>query len=251
MNELKTWSFEGSEIRTVELNGEPWWVLKDVCAVLELTTPAKVAERLEDDEKGMSLIHTLGGEQNMTIINESGLYSVILRSDKPQAKPFRKWVTSEVLPSIRKTGSYTINDDSHNIQLRKLEVQEQNAKTRMAALLMKMTAVDTLSKEYKNILTAKAAEVLTGVPVLPPVKSEKTYSAGEIGKMFGVSPQKIGKIANEIGLKTDEFGAWYHDKSPYSSKEVDTFRYNEKAVERFKTLFSPCDCDEEELDDGS
>ena len=244
MNELTTWSFEGSEIRTVDLNGEPWWVLKDVCTVLELTTPAKVAERLEDDEKGMSLIHTLGGEQNMTIINESGLYSVILRSDKPQAKPFRKWVTSEVLPTIRKTGGYTINDDSQNIQLRKLEVQEQNAKTRMAALLMKMTAVDTLSTEYKNILTAKAAEVLTGVPVLPPVKSEKTYSAGEIGQMFGVSAQKIGRIANEIGLKTDEFGAWYRDKSQHSAKEVDVFRYNEKAVERFKALLSSDDGEE-------
>lgn len=93
MNELKTWTFSGSEVRTVEVNGEPWWVLKDVCTVLELSSPHKVAERLEDDEKGRSLIPTLGGEQETTIINESGLYSVILRSDKPQAKPFRRWVT--------------------------------------------------------------------------------------------------------------------------------------------------------------
>ena len=103
---LQTWSYENSEIRTIEKDGEPWWVLSDVCKVLELTTPARVAGRLEDDEKGVSLIHTLGGKQNVTVINESGLYSVILRSDKPQAKPFRRWVTSEVLPSIRKHGAY-------------------------------------------------------------------------------------------------------------------------------------------------
>ncbi len=106
MNELTVWNYENIEIRTIEKNGETWWVLADVCKILELTTPARVAERLEEDEKGVSLTHTPGGVQNMVIINESGLYSVILRSDKPQAKPFRRWVTHEVLPEIRRTGNY-------------------------------------------------------------------------------------------------------------------------------------------------
>lgn len=106
-NEIQVWNYESSEIRTVQINGEPWFVLSDVCKVLELSTPARVAERLEKDE--VSQTHTIdrmGREQKTTIINESGLYTVILRSDKPQAKPFRKWVTSEVLPSIRKHGAY-------------------------------------------------------------------------------------------------------------------------------------------------
>ena len=116
MNELKVFTNANfGEIRTVSISDEPWFVLADVCKALELSTPSKVAERLDDDEKGMNQIHTLGGIQNMTIINESGLYSVILRSDKPQAKPFRKWVTSEVLPSIRKTGSYSLQRDSYMI----------------------------------------------------------------------------------------------------------------------------------------
>ena len=106
MNELKIFNYNDMEVRTVERDGEPWFVLRDVCQVLEMTTPARVAERLDQDEKGVSLIHTPGGPQEMTIINESGLYNVILRSDKPEAKPFRKWVTSEVLPSIRKHGAY-------------------------------------------------------------------------------------------------------------------------------------------------
>lgn len=106
MAEIQVFTYNSNEVRTVELNGEPWFVLKDVCEVLGIGTPAKVAERLDEDEKGMSQIHTLGGLQNVSIISESGLYNVILRSDKPEAKPFRKWVTSEVLPSIRKHGAY-------------------------------------------------------------------------------------------------------------------------------------------------
>lgn len=106
MTDIQIFNYQNREVRTVELNGEPWFVLKDVCEVLGIGTPAKVAERLDEDEKGMSQIHTPGGLQNVSIITESGLYNVILRSDKPEAKPFRKWVTSEVLPSIRRHGAY-------------------------------------------------------------------------------------------------------------------------------------------------
>jgi len=106
MNGLQIFTYNGNEVRTVQKDGEPWWVLKDVCEILGLGSPHKVFERLDEDEKGRNLIPTLGGEQEMTVINESGLYNVILRSDKPEAKPFRKWVTSEVLPSIRRHGAY-------------------------------------------------------------------------------------------------------------------------------------------------
>lgn len=106
MNEIQVFNFKGNDIRTVKVEGETWWVLKDVCDVLGLTSPHKVAERLDTDEKGRSLIPTLGGEQEVAIINESGLYNVILRSDKPEAREFKRWVTHEVLPTIRKTGAY-------------------------------------------------------------------------------------------------------------------------------------------------
>ena len=107
MNELKVFNYQDNEVRTVEIKGEPWFVLKDVCAVLGLSTPARVAERLDPDAVSQThLTDSLGREQETTIVNESGLYNVLLRSDKPEAKPLRKWVTSEVLPSIRKTGSY-------------------------------------------------------------------------------------------------------------------------------------------------
>lgn len=106
-NKIQVWNYESSEIRTIQKDGEPWFVLADVCKVLEIARGTKVAERLEEDEvRQTSITDSLGRQQKAYIINESGLYAVILRSDKPQAKPFRKWVTSEVLPSIRKHGAY-------------------------------------------------------------------------------------------------------------------------------------------------
>lgn len=106
MADIQIFTYQRSEVRTVELNGEPWFVLKDVCEVLGIGNSRMVADRLDEDEKGVSQIDTPGGLQNVSIISESGLYNVILRSDKPEAKPFRKWVTGTVLPSIRRHGAY-------------------------------------------------------------------------------------------------------------------------------------------------
>lgn len=105
-NDIQIFNYNSNEVRTVQQNGEPWFVLKDVCDILGLTDTNKISTRLDPDE--LTRIRFVSGGQNreMLCINESGLYNVILRSDKPEAKPFRKWVTSEVLPSIRKHGAY-------------------------------------------------------------------------------------------------------------------------------------------------
>ena len=108
MNELQIFKNpEFGEIRTVEINNEPWFVGKDVASVLGYSNPRDaLAKRVDTDDKGVANCDTLGGEQNMTIINESGLYSLILSSKLPTAKKFKHWVTSEVLPTIRKHGAY-------------------------------------------------------------------------------------------------------------------------------------------------
>jgi len=98
--------FNNSQIRTITKDGEPWFVAADVCSVLGIANNRNATARLDDDEKDVRLMDTPGGKQETTIVNESGLYSLILRSDKPEAKRFKKWVTSEVLPAIRKTGGY-------------------------------------------------------------------------------------------------------------------------------------------------
>ena len=109
MNNLQIFNYKDNEVRTIEKDGITWWVLKDVCDVLDINQPVRVAERLDEDEVSQThIIDKLGRAQNTYIVNESGLYNVILRSDKEEAKPFRKWVTSEVLPSIRKYGGYEL-----------------------------------------------------------------------------------------------------------------------------------------------
>lgn len=105
---MKVFEYEHQErFRVIDRNGEPWFVLTEVCAKLDIANPRDAASRLDDDEKdAVGIPDAIGRTQKTTIINESGLYSVILRSVKPEAKRFKKWITSEVLPSIRKTGGY-------------------------------------------------------------------------------------------------------------------------------------------------
>ena len=109
INELTPFEFEGYTIHVTDRDGNPWWVLPDVCKPLGIATPRDAAGRLDDDEKGVAITDTLGGKQPTTIINESGLYSLILTSRKPAAKRFKKWVTATVLPSIRRTGAYSLH----------------------------------------------------------------------------------------------------------------------------------------------
>lgn len=107
MNQPQVFSYRGESFRALQIDGEPWFVLKDVCAAIGIKDHVTVSKRLDEDEVDLAqVIDGMGRSQETTVINESGLYSVILRSDKPEARPFRKWVTSEVLPTIRRTGSY-------------------------------------------------------------------------------------------------------------------------------------------------
>ena len=172
MNDIQIFSYNNNEIRTIRRDGEPWFVLRDVCGVLALGTPARVAERLDEDEKGVSQIHTPGGDQSMTIINESGLYHVILRSDKPEAKPFRKWVTGEVLPTIRLYGMYATPDTVEKLladpdtTIKMLETIKQERAARVAlearaeADRPKVLFADAVSASHTSILVGDLAKLL-------------------------------------------------------------------------------------------
>ena len=108
MNEVTVFKFNGqNQVRTILREGEPWFVAKDVCEILELEKIDSAIRELDDDEKGTHTMSTLGGNQRMSIVSESGLYALVFKSRKHKAKAFRKWVTSEVLPTIRKTGQYS------------------------------------------------------------------------------------------------------------------------------------------------
>ncbi len=105
MNDLIPFDYHGKEVRTVTVNDEPWFVAKDVCEILDIQNVTQAVDRLDSDEVTMFNIGSQSGETN--IVSESGLYSLTLGSKKPEAKPFKRWVTHEVIPAIRKTGSYT------------------------------------------------------------------------------------------------------------------------------------------------
>ena len=167
MNNLQTFSFNNQLVRTVQLNNQPYWVLKDVCDVLELSNPTVVANRLEDDERAK---FNLGRQGEATVITESGLYAVILRSDKPNAKEFRKWVTSEVLPAIRKTGAYLTDekayDITHNPQSLAdllLQAGEQLKQKEIIIQEMKPKALfaDAVASSKTSILIGQLAKILT------------------------------------------------------------------------------------------
>lgn len=104
--------FQGRNIRTLHIHGQPWFVGKDVCDTLGIKQATRAVESLHDTEKDVTTIHTLGGPQQMIVVNESGLYALIFQSRKPQAVRFRRWITAEVLPALRKTGFYALTVDS-------------------------------------------------------------------------------------------------------------------------------------------
>lgn len=169
--ELAVFKFEGThEVRTVVQNGEPWFVAKDVCNILELTNPTMALESLDEDERGSLRItegtSPAGGNPNVNIINESGLYALIFKSRKPQAHAFRKWVTSEVLPEIRKTGGYIATspeDTPEMIMARAIliandKIQKQQAQ--IEEMKPKALFADAVSASHTSILVGELAKLL-------------------------------------------------------------------------------------------
>ena len=237
-NELQV--FENPEfgtVRTIIKDGEPYFVGKDVASILGYTAERNaIAAHVDEEDKLTHRFSASGQNREMTIINESGLYSLILSSKLPAAKKFKRWVTSEVLPSIRKTGGYNVKHDDA-LQSKRVEIMERNARTRAANLLLKI-AERTNIPEYKAVCNAKAAEMVAGEMILPlPAAERRTYSATEIGAMFGVSANKIGKLANKHNLKTDAYGKLFYSKSEHSVKEVETWRYYESVIPVFEKIF--------------
>jgi hypothetical protein len=217
--------------------------LKDVCDVLDIGNSRDVATRLDDDEKGVGTIDTLRGAQEVTIINEGGLFNVILLSRKPEAKKFKRWVTHEVLPSIRRTGNYSAPGSVSATEMEKIRAASKradamlnNSRLRIAKFIRETVkdkdVWDYLSPEAKQAYSVYVTETATGQPGLIPLPVvEHTYTASDLGKIYGVSANMIGRIANRNGLKTAEFGFEVLDKARGHDKQVPSFRYNEHGRE--------------------
>lgn len=169
-------------------------------------------------------------------IPESLFYLLAMKANNKVAQEFQKWLAVDVIPQIRKTGSYTNNKKKsksvdNSLKEKEIEARLKNARAREANILLKICNNPNLPKEYVQVLQSKATEIVTGETLLPlPVVERKTYSATEIGQELGISANKVGKLANANNLKTDEYGLEVWDKAKHSNKEVPTFRYYDNVI---------------------
>ena len=201
MNELKI--FENPDfgkVRTMEINGEPFLVGKDVAEILGYTNPRKaLIDHVDSEDKGVTKCDTLGGTQEMTVVNESGLYSLILSSKLPKAKEFKRWVTSEVLPSIRKHGAYAvdelINDPELAIKaftaLKEERMKNKQLETTVAVQTQQISELKPKATYYDVILNCK-----------------DLVSATEIAKDYGKSAKWLNNLLHELGVQFKQGGIW-------------------------------------------
>lgn len=208
MNKIQIFNYNSNEVRTIQMDGDLWFVLKDVCDVLGLGSPHKVYDRLDEDERNqVPVTDSIGRNQNTAVINESGLYNVILRSDKPEAKPFRKWVTSEVLPTIRRHGMYATPDtvekmlEDPDTTIKLLETIKQERAARLAlegkieADKPKVIFADAVAASHTSILVGDLAKLLrqNGVEIgqnrLFRFLREKGYLCGR-GERYNLPTQR-------------------------------------------------------------
>lgn len=167
------------------------------------------------------------------VFSEDGIYEITMLSGQPKAKEFRAWIR-RILKELRRG---EVRPQNQNPLAKEIaEAKVNNSRARVSSQWMKLAEL-VKQPEYKAICAHYASTALAGREVLPLPTSEQRYlQAKDIGQMLGVSANQIGKLANTYGLKTDRYGKWFHDKSPYSNKEVNSFRYNNEAVERFRDI---------------
>lgn len=216
MNEIKIFTNENfGEVGAVELEGNTWFIARDVCRALELDNSRQALSRLDEDEKNTVILNDGNrGNPNMAIINESGLYSLVLSSRKPEAKAFKRWITHEVLPSIRKHGMYAMDEllDNPDIAIEALtRLKEERDKRKELEFENKVQAQQIAELQPK----ATYYDLVLQNPDL--------ISTSLIAKDYGLSGKALNKILHELGIQFNQGGVWllyakYQDKGYTSTK---------------------------------
>lgn len=216
MNELQI--FENPEfgkVRTMEINGEPYFVGRDVAMILGYKNPLDaLMKHVDSEDKGVANCDTLGGTQEMTVINESGLYSLILSSKLPKAKEFKRWVTSEVLPSIRKHGMYATeeliaNPDLAIAAFTALKKEMEMRKALQQTLERQTAAITTLQPKADYCDTVLAADDLIPITI--------------IAKEYGMTAREMNNLLHKEHIQYKQGGTWllykeYADKGLTKTK---------------------------------
>lgn len=225
MNELMIFNNpEFGEIRTVEVDGEPWLVGKDVARALGYKDATKAArERVDAEDRGVAKMDTPSGQQEMTIINESGVYSLVLGSKLPSAKKFKRWVTSEVLPSIRKNGMYLLPKD-YPSALRALADSEEQ---RMA--LEASNATLSAENERQAQVIAEFEPIRQYVDTI--LESPDALATSQIAADYGMSAQELNKILRDEGVQHKVNGQWLlykkHMNKGYTKSKTFQFTHSD------------------------
>ena len=209
-----------TEIRAVDIDGEPHLVLADLCAALDIRNARDVAARLDDDQKGVALIDTPGGRQQMTVVNEAGMYEVVIRSDKPDASRFRRWITNEVLPQIRRTGSYSttpaLTEDEIVHQALAITAKRVEALTaRVAELEPKAEVADRFLTAEGDLSVRDAAQSLTRAGVKVGERRLFSYlsTKGWIKRAVGDGRYRVMQQAIESGYMSVLPQSHYHPRT--------------------------------------
>jgi anti-repressor protein len=201
INELqKVFDYQGKQVRTVIVNDEPWFVAKDVCEVLEIGNPTDAMKRLDEDEVALVSIEGIPGGVPVNAVTESGLYSLVLGSRKPEAKQFKRWVTHEILPAIRKTGSYSAAVPQtlpEALRLAATAIEEkEKAVAQLAAAQPKVLFADSVSASHTTILVGELAKLLkqNGIDIgqnrLFQWMREKGYLINRVGSDYNMPTQR-------------------------------------------------------------
>lgn len=228
MNELKIFDNpEFGSIRTLEINGEPYFVGTNIATILGYSNPRKaIIDHVDEEDKGVTKCDTLGGTQNMTVINESGLYSLILSSKLPTAKQFKRWVTSDVLPSIRKTGMYATDELLNNPDLAIkafTALKEEREKTK--------ALTETVAIQQQQILELKPKASYYDVVL----NCKDLLSTTEIAKDYGKSARWLNELLHELKVQFKQGNKiWllyqkYANKG-YTSTKTQTYNGNDGEV---------------------
>lgn len=190
-------SFDGREVRTLLIDEQPWFVAADVASSLEYRIAGDMTRNLDEDEKGTQVVRTPGGDQEMLVINESGLYSAILRSRKAEARRFKKWVTAEVLPAIRKHGSY---EDSKGVMTPMVdELLGKPGALRLSNVMR--CRVAKLDTEHQRSATAKLASAVHacfGVPRIELIPIVQFDAAANFVASYAIEGEYLGREEPEI-----------------------------------------------------
>jgi anti-repressor protein len=239
--EISIFRREGLDIRTLTMDNEPWFVAADVARALDIDNPRPSLALLEDDERGVNTIDTPGGKQSVTMISESGLYSLVLRSRKPEAREFKRWITREVIPAIRKTGTYSVTravpqDFASALREFAAEIELHEATRQELAIAQpRAEAWDALASAEGDYSVGDAAKILAraGIPTGPQrlfdqLGEIKWAYRGEAGKWRAYA-ERVDK-----GYLAERPQFHYHPRTKERVVDPPQLRVTVKGLERLR-----------------